>query len=202
MIRNIIFDLGNVLINFNPLEYVRTKIADFQKADEVYQNIFKSPEWLMLDRGIVTEKEAINAICERNPDQSKIIRFVMTDWYQMLTPMEDVVELLKELKSMGYSIYFLSNYQLLAYEHVLKEYPIFDYFDGGVFSFKEKLLKPEPAIYENLIKLYKIEPGESIFIDDTIENIEGALKQGFKAILFTNLLELREKLVKYSVLEK
>jgi len=200
MIRNIIFDLGNVLINFKPLEYVRTIIADRRRADQVYESIFKSPEWLMLDRGIVTEKEAINAICERNPDQSKLIRLVMADWYHMLTPIEDVMDIVKELKNIGYKIYFLSNYQLLAYEHILKGYSVFNHFDGGIFSFKEKLLKPEPEIYEKLIKTYKIEPDESLLIDDTIENIESAIKQGFKAILFTNSLELRGELVKYYVL--
>lgn len=200
MIKNIIFDLGNVLINFKPLDYVRIKIVDCQKADEVYQSIFRSPEWLMLDRGIVTEKEAIYTICERNPDLSKLIRLVMTDWYQMLTPIDDVIDLVKELKNNGYKIYFLSNYQLLAYEHILNKYDIFDHFDGGIFSFKEKLLKPEPEIYQKLVETYKIEPDESIFTDDTKENIEAATNQGFKAILFTNSFELREELVKHNVL--
>lgn len=200
MIKNIIFDLGNVLINFRPLDYVYTKIADCQRANEVYQSIFKSPEWLMLDRGIVTEDEAINTLCERNPDLNKPIRLVMTDWYHMLTLMEDVLDIVKELKSIGFNIYFLSNYQLLAYEHVRKVYSIFDYFDGGVFSFEEKLLKPEPAIYEKLIRTYEIEPCESIFIDDTKDNVESASAIGFNAILFTTSIKLREELRKYYVL--
>lgn len=200
MIKNIIFDLGNVLINFKPLDYVHTKIADCQRADEVYQSIFISPKWLMLDRGIVTEKEAINAICERNPEQSKLIRLVMTNWYLMLTPIDDVMDLVKEIKENGYKIYFLSNYQLLAYEHVRKVYSVFNYFDGGVFSFEEKFLKPEPAIYEKLIQIYEIEPHESIFIDDTKDNVESATAIGFNAILFTNSIKLREELIKYNVL--
>lgn len=110
----------------------------------------------------------------------------------MLTPMEDVLDIVKELKSIGYKIYFLSNYQLLAYEHVLKEHSLFNYFDGGVFSFEEKLLKPEPEIYEKLIKTYEIDPYESIFIDDTKENVESASNLGFNAILFTSPIELRE----------
>ncbi|WP_088187091.1 HAD family phosphatase [Desulfosporosinus sp. FKA] len=200
MIKNIIFDLGNVLINFKPLDYVCTKIADCQRANEVYQSIFKSPEWLMLDRGTVTEEEAINTICERNPDLSKEIRLVMTDWYQMLTPIEDVLDIVRDLKSIGFKIYFLSNYQSLAYEHVRKVHSVFNYFDGGVFSFEEKLLKPEPAIYEKLIQRYEIEPQESIFIDDTKENVEIASTIGFNAILFTSSINLREELLKYGVL--
>ncbi|MDQ7096479.1 HAD family phosphatase [Desulfosporosinus sp. PR] len=201
MIKNIIFDLGNVLINFKPLDYVCTQIADYRRANEVYQSIFKSPEWLMLDRGIVTEKEAINAICERTSDLNKQIRLVMTDWYHMLTPMEDVLDIVKELKSVGHKIYFLSNYQLLAYEHVRSVYSVFNYFDGGVFSFEEKSLKPEPEIYEKLIKRYAIEPHESIFIDDTKDNVESASIIGFNAILFTSSIKLREELRKYNVLK-
>lgn len=197
--KNIIFDLGNVLIDFKPLDYVRSKIDDFVKADEVYQCIFRSPEWLMIDRGIVTEENAINSICDHNPELSSQIRLVMTDWYHMLTLINDVFEILQELKHKGYKLYFLSNYQLLAYEYILKEYPLFAYFDGGIFSFKEQLLKPEPEIYERLMKTYALRPEESIFIDDMKENIEAALNLGFSAIHFTSSAELREELQNYKV---
>lgn len=200
MINNVIFDLGNVLVNFKPLDYVRNRISDGEKAEKIYQSIFKSPEWLMLDRGVVTEKEAIDTICKRHSDLSQGIRLVMTDWYQMLTPIDNVIDILKELRSKGYKTYFLSNYQLLAYEYVLREYDIFSHFDGGIFSFKERLLKPETEIYKKLVETYKeVDPGESIFIDDTEENVEAAAGQGFKAILFKNVPELRGDLAKYGV---
>lgn len=202
MIKNIIFDLGNVLLNFKPLEYLYTKIPDRQRACQIYEEIFKSTEWLMLDRGLITEDEAIDRICDRNTDKSQLIKAVLDNWYQMLTPIEDVVGVLKELKETGYKVYFLSNFHLLAFEDVSKRYDFFSVFDGGVVSYKEKLMKPEKEIYDKLIKTYGINPHESIFIDDTRENIEGAMKLGFQTIFFTASLDLREKLNGYKLKER
>jgi len=200
MIKNIIFDLGNVLLNFKPLEYLSKKILEKHCADQLYEEIFKSSEWLMLDRGLIIESEAIDRICDRNKVKSQLIRDLMNDWYQMLTPIEGVVEVLIELKRKGYKTYFLSNFHLLAFEDVTRRYDFFKSFDGGIVSYKEKLMKPEKDIYDKLMKTYEINSQESIFIDDTRENIEGAAKLGFETILFTTARELREKLVGYNVL--
>lgn len=197
---NIIFDLGNVLIDFKPYEYISSQIPEKQNADLIYEEIFKSDEWLAISRGVITEKDAINAICDRNIEQSQLIRSAMDRWYHILTPIEDTVNILIDLKNCGYKIYFLSNFQLLAYEELKERYNFFEYFDGGVFSFEEKILKPELGIYEKLIKTYKLNPCESIFIDDTLHNIEMAKKLGFEAILFSSAAGLREKLIGYNVL--
>lgn len=200
MIKNIIFDLGNVLLNFKPLDYLYKKIPEKQRAHQIYEEIFQSTEWLMLDRGLITEEEALDRICERNVDKSRIIRDLMDDWYEMLTPIEGVVDIINELRHKGYKTYFLSNFHLLAFENVSKRYSFFENFDGGIVSYKEKLMKPEKDIYDKLTATYEIHPHESIFIDDTRENIEGATKSGFETILFTTALELREKLAGYNVL--
>jgi len=200
MIKNIIFDLGNVLLTFKPLDYLYTKIPEKHRAHQIYEEIFKSTEWLMLDRGLITEDEALDRICERNKEEGRIIRDLMDDWYQMLTPIEGVVDVINELKLKGYKTYFLSNFHLLAFENVSKRYDFFENFDGGIVSYKEKLMKPEKDIYDKLTATYEINSHESIFIDDTRENIEGATKLGFETILFTTALELREKLVGYNVL--
>ena len=197
MIKNIIFDLGRVLLNFEPLEYTYKKIPDKQRAYKIYQEIFKSNEWIMLDRGVITEEEAINRICDRDPENEQLIREVMNNWYEILTPMEDVVEILKKLKLMGYKIYFLSNFHMLAFEKISKKYDFFISFDGGIVSYRENLLKPESEIYNTLSGRYDINPSESIFIDDTKENIISAEKLGFKTVLFTSSLNLKEKLLKY-----
>ena len=154
----------------------------------------------MLDRGVITEEEAINIFCNRNIEDSKFIRLVMDNWYQILTPIEGTVEILRALSYKGYKNYVLSNYQLLAYQNVTKRFDFFSCFNGGIISYKEKLLKPEKDIYDKLIKKYNIDPKESIFIDDTKENVESAKLLGFKAILFTDPIDLREKLAEYNVL--
>ncbi|WP_320045628.1 HAD family phosphatase [uncultured Ilyobacter sp.] len=198
MIKNIIFDLGRVLFNFEPLEYTYKNIPDRQRAYKIYQEVFKSNEWIMLDRGVITEKEAINKICDRNPENDQLIREVMNNWYEILTPMEDVVNILKELKLQEYKIYFLSNFHLLAFEKVSKKYDFFRNFNGGIVSYRENLLKPENEIYNKLVSRYGINPSESIFIDDTEENIISAEKLGFKTVLFTSSFDLKEKLLGYN----
>lgn len=197
MVKNIIFDLGKVLLNFEPLEYLCNKIPEKQIAYKIYGEIFKSSEWVMLDRGVITEEEAVNRICDRNRANDQLIRDVMVDWYDILAPMEDVVDILKELKFLGYKIYFLSNFHLLAFENVSRRYEFFENFDGGIVSYKEKLLKPENGIYDKLVSTYGIEPSESIFIDDTEENITSAERLGFKTVLFTSSNDLKEKLIEY-----
>lgn len=200
MVKNIIFDLGNVLLNFKPIVYLHTQISDKAKVQEIYEEIFTSKEWLMLDRGMITEEDAINEICNRSTENTELIKLAMNNWYQLLTPIEGTVEILKKLKHKGYRLYVLSNFHLLAYEDVTKRYEFFKYFDGGIISYKEKLIKPDKDIYDKLIKKYKINPKESIFIDDTIENIESARMLSFKTILYINSKDLREKLIEYDVL--
>jgi putative hydrolase of the HAD superfamily len=199
VVKNIIFDLGNVLISFNPTMYLHTKISNKEKAQQVYEEVFTSKEWLMLDKGLITEEEAVNEICNRSKENSELIRLVMDNWYQLLTPIEDTVEVLKELKHKGYRLYVLSNFHLLAYENVTKRYDFFGYFDGDIISYKENLLKPEKDIYNKLIKKFNINPKESIFIDDTKENIESAAWLGFETILFINSEDLVKNLNKFQI---
>lgn len=197
MIKNIIFDLGNVLLDFKPLEYLSKKIPEKRRAQQIHDEIFKSTEWTMLDQGLITEDDAISRICDRNPENSQLIRNVMVDWYQILTPIEAVVDILKKLKLLRYKIYFLSNFHLLAFEDVSKRYGFFEIFDGGIVSYKEKLVKPKIDIYDKLVRTYQLDPAESIFIDDTRENIVAAETLGFITIHFTTAHDLREKLNEY-----
>lgn len=191
MINNIIFDLGNVLLDFKPVEYLRTKFDDEEKIQEIFEEIFLSEEWPMLDRGVITEEEAIDRICSRSNGNVELIKFVMCNWYEMFTPIEDTVIALKKLKDKGYKIYYLSNFHMLSFENVTKRYEFFKYFDGGVVSYEEKALKPEEDIYKRLIKRYEIHPEESVFIDDIAVNIEGAKKLGFETIHFKSIEDLK-----------
>lgn len=191
MINNIIFDLGNVLLDFKPVEYLRTKFDDEEKIQEIFEKIFLSEEWPMLDRGVITEEEAIERICSRSNGNVELIKFVMCNWYEMFTPIEDTVIALKKLKEKGYKIYYLSNFHMLSFESVTKRYEFFKYFDGGVVSYEEKALKPEEDIYKRLVERYEIHPEESIFIDDIAVNIEGAKKLGFETIHFKSIEDLK-----------
>lgn len=201
MIKNIIFDLGNVLLQFNPLEYVRTKVIDEGKIHQVHKEIFLSEEWLMLDRGVITEAEAIERIVARSAAHGDLIRLCMNNWYELLTPIDGTIEILKSVKAKGYKTLILSNFHMMAYECVTSKYDFFQYFEGGVISYKEKLLKPESQIYDKLVAQYGITPSETIFIDDTKANIDGASQLGFQTILFDNPVGLRKELVARRILD-
>lgn len=199
MIKNIVFDIGNVLLNFKPVEYLRTKMEE-ENIKSVKETVFDSPEWPMLDEGTITEKEAIRVISERNAEIKDLVELAFDNWYDMLTPIENSVKLLKELKAKGYNLYYLSNFQELAYDYIIKEYEFFGLFDGGVASFAEKLMKPDKDIYEKLMERYDLKPEECLFMDDTALNIDGAENVGMKGIVFTTAEDAMDKLKKFDVL--
>ena len=198
MYKNIIFDLGNVLLSFNPKDYLKSKISE-DRIDNVYKAIFQSEEWIMLDRGTITEKDAINRIIERNNTYRDDINLAFKDWYDILRPIEEAVEILTKLKKNGYNIYYLSNFHELAFKEVTTKNNFFELFDGGVVSYAEKLIKPEEEIYKLILKRYNLNPRETIFIDDTKLNVDGASKLGIKAIFLEDPKKLRENLISLKV---
>ena len=198
MYKNVIFDLGNVLLDFNPREYLKSKISD-KKVDEVYKAIFSSEEWVMLDRGTITEKDAIRDIINRNSAYLDEINLAFENWYDLLKPIGDTVEILSSLKENGYNIYYLSNFHELAFGEVTKKNKFFELFDGGVVSYAEKLIKPEEDIYKLILDRYKLNPSETIFVDDMEANVEGANKLGIKTILFKGAKELKEELNNFKI---
>lgn len=193
MYKNIIFDLGNVLLDFNPRDYLKNKISD-DKLEDVFKAVFTSEEWIMLDRGTITEKEAINNIISRNSTYIKEINLAFESWYDILKPIEESINILMSLKKNGYKIYYLSNFHQLAFEEVTKKNSFFELFDGGVVSYEEKLIKPEEDIYKLVLDRYKLNPSETIFIDDTKVNVDAANSIGIKGILFKDSEKLREEL--------
>lgn len=199
MYKNIIFDLGNVLLDFKPEDYLSKKFKETDKVPEICKRIFQSEQWIMLDRGTITEEEAINIISKSNNENEQLIKLAFHNWYEILTPIEGTVEVLKDLKNSNYKVFFLSNFHLLAFDYVTKKYDFFKLFDGGIVSYKEKMIKPEEDIYKRLIEEYKIIPEESIFIDDMPVNVDGTKKLGFGTILFKNPEDLRENLKMLSV---
>lgn len=200
LIKNIIFDLGNVLLKFQPVEYLSSKLSDNNKINEIYEIIFKSSEWLDLDRGVIDEAQAINNFCMRSPDNECHIRSSMEDWYDLFSPIEKSVEVLKHVKSKGYNTYILSNFHEKAFEYVTSKFDFFRHFDGGIISYREKLLKPEIDIYMKFVTNYGLKPGESLFVDDTEVNVEAARQLGFNAIHFKSAEQFIEELKSYNVL--
>lgn len=198
MIRNIIFDLGNVLISFIPSEYLKKKNYPQPFQNRILNDIFKSPEWKKLDNGDITVAEAIESICIKSPLKREEIALVFNFRTDIMFPLDENTRLLPELKKQGFRLYFLSNFHLDTFELVYNDYYFFRYFDGGVVSSVVKLSKPDPEIYRYLLKQYDLKAKESLYIDDIGENIIAAESVGMHSLLTNGspkiALELGKKL--------
>lgn len=200
MIKNIIFDIGNVLLDFNPEKYLDSLNFHKKVKEELFKCIFKSKYWGELDRGTLTDDEAIQLFCKASPKLNKEIKDIMSGWADILVPNYETVNIVKNLKEKGYKIFLLSNFHKKAFEKVTLENDFFNLFDGKVISYETNLLKPEEEIYKKLLTTYNLKPEESIFIDDIKLNIEGAKKLGINGILFESAASLEETLINAKVL--
>lgn len=184
-ILNFIFDIGNVLIDFKPEIFLKQLFAERHVIDKMYETIFKSREWLLLDEGTITPKEASDIFCRKEPDFHPQIKRTMERLREMLTPMSETIELLPKIKEAGHGLYYLSNINKEFSGYIQAEYQFFNLFDGGVFSCDIHSLKPSPKIYLYLLEKYGLSSKECLFFDDVGENVVFAESVGIKGVLFT-----------------
>ncbi len=193
---NIIFDVGNVILSFHPKEFLGTLWDNEKDIDKVFEIVFASKEWQMLDKGTISKKDATERFCERAPGEHHLIQQVMDNWYDMIKPDMGTVALIQELKDQGHKLYILSNYHLESSQYIRKVHRFFDLFDGHVFSSEIQMLKPDKEIYDYLLNTYHLNAQECIFIDDMEENIKAAEAVGITGILFKSAAETRAVLQK------
>ena len=194
MIRNVIFDLGNVLISFIPSEYLKKKNYPSNIRNTIISDIFRSEEWKKLDNGEITVPEAIDSIALKSALSREEIALVFNFRTDIMFPLDDNVRLLPELKKHGLRLYYLSNFPLDSFEEVRNDYYFFRYFDGGIISAEVKLSKPDIRIYRLLLKKYDLKPEESVYIDDIEENVLVAESAGMKGLLTNGSPKISEKL--------
>ena len=194
-IDTVVFDIGNVLISFDPLEYLRESFNDDAVLYLVCNAMFRSKEWLELDRGTLEEDEFVAIISSRIPEHKHHVKRVMEEWEGMLTPIEESVALVPVLKEKGYKLYLLSNFHKKAFKRVYEKYEFLKYFDGRLISSDYGLMKPEEAIYKKLIEVYNLNPGTTLFIDDSEENVKAAEKLGFHTIHFKDSQQIKDFII-------
>ena len=185
MIRNIVFDMGQVLIRWRPEEILEHFELTGEEKTMLLQELFWSPEWTQQDRGILTEGEMIERVSARLPESlHAAVEEVIKAWHVWhLTPMPGMAELVRRLKAQGYGIYLLSNAST-ALRGYFPRIPGSECFDGLMVSAEEKLLKPQHEIYERLYERFDLVPEQCVFIDDSPANIEGAMLTGMQGIVF------------------
>lgn len=197
MIQNIIFDLGNVLLHFEPEKLIEAHVVELERRSLLLRNIFQQQEWLDLDRGTITEQITLARIISRVPEEAEVIKEIFSEWIQILTPMEENVRLLPLLKRRGIKLYALSNFHRAAYEVVSEKYDFFSFFDGQIISCYVHQLKPEKEIYNTILHSFKLKPHETLFVDDSIVNIEGARELGIQTVHYTPEVRLADVIKKY-----
>lgn len=183
-IKNVVFDVGMVLIDFCWEQHCR----DIGLSDEVIKTFEKyminSKYWGLMDEGLLTEEDALLKFKEEMPQYVKEIDRFWEHPEKLVREYDFASPLVDELHDKGYYVYLLSNYPLGLYKI---HWPLFDFYskvDGYVVSAAEKLCKPNPAIYNLLCERYNLKPEECVFFDDRQENIDAATRVGMEGILF------------------
>ncbi|NVM17549.1 MAG: HAD family phosphatase [Candidatus Lokiarchaeota archaeon] len=200
MIKNIIFDLGNVLLKFQPNEFLLRFTDDVEYIDSFVPRIFRSHVWLDLDRGTISIEDAKNNFISKYPKEKDFLTLFFNHWMEMLTPIEENLKILKDLRDLGYRTFILSNYIKEAYEYIQNKYDLFSLFDGQIISGFEETIKPEKAIYVKLLNRYHLIPEESLFIDDVLFFLKPAKKLGMNTIWNQPETDLRKELRKFNIL--
>ena len=193
-IKNIVFDLGNVLIDFDPPAYLHKLGFDAAAADALLQTVF-TDAWPKGDAGIyLTVKAMRDDLMKRHPAQKKAIRRVLRpECVRMHTLRHDVAAWLHMLQTQGYRIFLLSNLAQYSYDYV-RFYPFFRDLSGGVFSYREHVCKPDEQIYRILLERYGLVPEETVFLDDSAANIAAANRCGIRGILFADYAAAKAQL--------
>lgn len=198
MIKNVIFDMGQVLLYFSPELYIRRLGVSEEDGEILLREVFRRVEWVRLDHGTITEKEAVESVCRRVPPRlhRAVEELVCRWWDRPLSPVPGMKELIAEIKGLGLKIYLLSNanmQQRIYHDRI----PGTEYFDGRIVSAECGMIKPQPEIYRLLLDTYGLQAQECLFIDDSPLNVEGAYCVGISGIVFDDDMprlrrELRE----------
>ena len=186
MIKNIVFDMGNVLLRFDPEFFIQQLGVTPEDGRTLLIQVFRSLEWAQMDRGSLTEKQAAELICQRLPERLHAAAYILTDqWERPIQAIDGSYALVEELKNLGYGLYLLSNasYRQHDYWPLL---PCSRFFDGTLISADVKLVKPQPEIYRLLFKKFSLKPEECFFVDDSPPNVEGALYCGMPGAVFND----------------
>lgn len=194
MIRNIVFDIGNVLTDFRWEGFLRDKGFDDGMIRRIAKASVAGPYWNEVDRGVWSEEELVQAFISLDPEIADEISFAFENIHGMVTRRAYAIPWLEELKEKGYHVYYLSNFSPKAYADCAEALDFIPYMDGGILSYRDQVIKPEPPIYKLLLKRYGLKAQECVFLDDSAVNVEAARTEGFAGIVFKTKEQAEEEL--------
>ncbi len=201
MIKNIVFDMGGVLVDFDPIRSVKNHFAP-EDRDAVLTNVFRSKEWSAMDKGDLSVEEALEKMNRRLPERLHAeVRKMVVEREAEMPPINEMYPVVKGLKEKGYKIYLLSNCPDW-FDDFKKSVPVFAFFDGFIISAYYNEIKPEENIYRILFRKFSLKPEECFFIDDMQANIDAAERLGMNAHCFAgrDIEKLKQDMRKHKII--
>lgn len=200
MIRNIILDVGKVLVQWEPDAAMKKLGMSDEEERAVSEAVFSSGKWAETDRGILSDEELLESFFAEAPSYKEQIMLLWDNINLAIWQFPYVKKWISAMKTAGYSVYILSNYGEHTYKKTRADSLDFlPLTDGNIFSYTIREIKPDAAIYQALCRRYELKPEECVFIDDLPENIRGAKAVGMEGIVFTDLEHTLEELKKLGV---
>jgi len=195
MIRNIVFDVGMVLVAFNWREVMAEVGCSPEEIEIIGDVMVNSPFWNELDRGVMDEEDVISQMIDKLPGLEDKARAFWNNVHLTIEAFPYAKDWVKGLHDAGYHTYLLTNYPRSLYRNTAEScFTFLPFIDDALVSSHEKLTKPDKAIYERLLEKFELKAEETVFIDDRMENIRGAESVGIRGIHFTTYEEVNEKL--------
>ena len=193
-IKNIIFDVGMVLVNWDPHAAFQELGFDEKTEEAVGNATVYSDAWNESDRSLLDAEEQLAVFVQNAPEYEKEIRQAIYNYKDMAHQYAYTKPWLKELKEKGLRLYYLSNYGEFGVQETLEALDFRELMDGGIFSYEVKMIKPSRWIFEELLYRYKLNREEAVFFDDSAANAEAACQVGLHGIQFTGYEDAHQKL--------
>lgn len=199
-IDTIIFDVGNVLVDFGWKRYLDSFGFTPEVREAVAAATFLSPQWDEMDKSLLPDRGYLRSFIQNAPQYQKEIEMVYRDCGDCIRTYDYAVPFVKRFREKGFRLYILSNYSRYLFHKTEHKMPFRAYMDGELFSFQTGQIKPEPEIYLSLLKKYDIDPLHALFLDDRPENLSTASELHIHTLQFTSYAQTVERLHETGIL--
>lgn len=194
MIKNVIFDIGNVLTDFRWKGFLEDKGFEGEELDRIASASVLSPIWSELDRGVWSFAEVMAGFVKNDPEMEEKLHKAFDDMTDIVTIRDYAIPWIKELKQKGYRVFCLSNFSEKIEQECRKALAFRKEMNGGILSWEDKVIKPDPAIYQLLLSRYDLKPSECVFLDDVAANVRAGEALGIHGIVFQSKQQACEEL--------
>lgn len=196
--KNVVFDIGGVLLDGSNEVLAKILNKTEKEVRELSKIVYGTQEWKQCLLGNLTQEEYRKKLERKFPNHKEDFKILLAPAYQqqVLPVKKETLEVMYELKKKKYKIFFLSNLTEATYDYVKNYLNVWRDFDGGIFSWKEHLVKPQEEIYELLLERYELNRAETIFFDDRLKNVEAGNRVGIKSVLFGSVEDVEREILK------